>query len=707
MHICGGGHHGTHDTFGSAEDDEGLVGLDGRLRVGHGHRGAVVVVDFDHIGRLDAEGRHIRRIHLDHRHRVTVHDEGVVLVVVPRLPDFVEPAVVDPEFVLGLDLGCLFEPTIPLRWKDLDLAIGRVELVVGIKRRRTQQLVSINLLDRHLHAVVASFAQQCIRGHVARGVTLAVDFGRARSTDLAESIIEGIFWGCPLETFEALGHLGIAFGLVHHANGVGDTRGGQTVGQGFAWGIDELLGHAQAALTVHRGVVHFSRQSTRKHHMGRLGNHRGVDIHHPDKQPALLRCLVDDVHHLLGRGATGLAHGLFDDLTAANDGFAQSLGIVGGLECVARPERHHLALAIDEVGINLDQLVMARNGKVGGRIAGLGFRIWGPCVTFLVTAHAHPACPTSAAHIVRGHDNGTDGLFSDVVVVATDDAFLEGMHGAWLLTRSLGFVAPLRSLLDLRHRNAGDATALVQRHGVGLDGGLETFRMLGDEVLVDPALIDDVGQQAIEQGAIAARIDRQVQNLILGQILTNRNRRIATRVDEDEFARTDRFAGEHFLLLVHRAALQIGQPVHEEVVGLVLVGVVADRPDHVGEFGVFVAVVELEYAHVTVAEAFGVVRRTVMDAYRRGLDTGEDQLAGAPGVLETSTGAPVIKHGHSDFVWTIFVQNFFDHATINLEGVVPGGVHPLVTIVDTGVKQTLFGEAICVVEVGRHFAPAG
>ena len=64
---------------------------------------------------------------------------------------------------------------------------------------------------------------------------------------------------------------------------------------------------------------------------------------------------------------------------------------------------------------------------------------------------------------------------------------------------------------------------------------------------------------------------------------------------------------------------------------------------HVGQFRVFVAVVELADAHLARGVALGVVRRPVVDPHHRRLERREHQLAGAPGVLEAAPGAAVVE----------------------------------------------------------------
>ena len=77
-------------------------------------------------------------------------------------------------------------------------------------------------------------------------------------------------------------------------------------------------------------------------------------------------------------------------------------------------------------------------------------------------------------------------------------------------------------------------------------------------------------------------------------------------------------------------AAQIRHPVVQEIVGLRLQRVGADRDDRVGEFGVFVAVVELAHAHVARAVHLAVVGRAIVDADVLDLHALEIELAGRP-----------------------------------------------------------------------------
>ena len=56
---------------------------------------------------------------------------------------------------------------------------------------------------------------------------------------------------------------------------------------------------------------------------------------------------------------------------------------------------------------------------------------------------------------------------------------------------------------------------------------------VGDEVLVDPALVDDVGEERIEQREVGAGVDRQVQDIVLARFhFAGIDRDRAARIDE-------------------------------------------------------------------------------------------------------------------------------------------------------------------------------
>ena len=98
-------------------------------------------------------------------------------------------------------------------------------------------------------------------------------------------------------------------------------------------------------------------------------------------------------------------------------------------------------------------------------------------------------------------------------------------------------------------------------------------------------------------------------------------------------------------LLVHRGAAQIRNPVVEEIVGLRLQRIGADRDDRVGKLGVLIAIVEFADAHVARGMDFGVVGWTIVNADVLDLHGTEIELAGAPGVLVAAAGAAVIEGG--------------------------------------------------------------
>ena len=201
----------------------------------------------------------------------------------------------------------------------------------------------------------------------------------------------------------------------------------------------------------------------------------------------------------------------------------------------------------------------------------------------------------------------------------------------------LRLVGPFRGLLELRYRHPGDPAALVQRQLVRRDGGVEAGRVLGDEVAVDPALVDDVGEEAVEEGDVGPGLDVEVQHAVLRHLLGDRDRcSCAAGSTKMNRARGQRLIGEQLLALVGGAALQVRNPVRQEIVGLGLVLVRADAHDAVGELRVLVGVVELAHAHVARGVALRVVGRPVVDAHHRRLQRGEHQLARAPGVLEAA-----------------------------------------------------------------------
>ena len=56
----------------------------------------------------------------------------------------------------------------------------------------------------------------------------------------------------------------------------------------------------------------------------------------------------------------------------------------------------------------------------------------------------------------------------------------------------------------------------------------------GNEVLVDPALISDVGEQCVEQSQVGARLDRQIQHVVLASFhLAGVDRHGAAGIDDN------------------------------------------------------------------------------------------------------------------------------------------------------------------------------
>jgi hypothetical protein len=74
--------------------------------------------------------------------------------------------------------------------------------------------------------------------------------------------------------------------------------------------------------------------------------------------------------------------------------------------------------------------------------------------------------------------------------------------------------------------------------------------------------------------------------VLAGRHLAGIDRDRAARIDHDDARRRMGLAGPLLLLLRQRLAAQVGQPVIEEVVGLGLERVGADRDDRVGELRV-------------------------------------------------------------------------------------------------------------------------
>jgi hypothetical protein len=120
---------------------------------------------------------------------------------------------------------------------------------------------------------------------------------------------------------------------------------------------------------------------------------------------------------------------------------------------------------------------------------------------------------------------------------------------------------------------------------------------------------------AVAQHGVLVEPLGEVQHVVpSGLHLAGGHRARAARIDDHNPCRRVRLARKLLLLLLQARSAQIGDPVVQEVVGLGLVGIGADRHDGVGELGVLVAVVELAHAHVARGVHLGVVGRAVVDA---------------------------------------------------------------------------------------------
>ena len=109
----------------------------------------------------------------------------------------------------------------------------------------------------------------------------------------------------------------------------------------------------------------------------------------------------------------------------------------------------------------------------------------------------------------------------------------------------------------------------------------------------------------------------------------------------------------------------------QEVVGLGLQGVRADRDDRVGEFGVLVAIVEFANPHVAGRMHLGVVSRAIVNADVLDLHRAEIELSGAPGIFVAAAGPAVIESRDEQAVLALGVDHRRRHARHEVERVVP------------------------------------
>ena len=235
-----------------------------------------------------------------------------------------------------------------------------------------------------------------------------------------------------------------------------------------------------------------------------------------------------------------------------------------------------------------------------------------------------------------------------------------------------------------------------------------------DEGLVEPALVRDVGEHRVEEREVGAGVDREVQHVLLaGRDLAGVDGHGAPRVDDDDARGGMRLVGQLLLLLGRGLPGKVRDPVVEEVVGLGLERVGADRHDGVGELGVLVAVVELAHAHVAGGVDLGVVGRAVVDADVLDLHRLEVELAGAPGVLVAAAGAAVVEGRDEEAVLALLLDHRDGHARHEVERVLPARRHLHALAPDHRVGQPLrlgrarLGEAHLGHARAAHRAEAG
>ena len=310
-------------------------------------------------------------------------------------------------------------------------------------------------------------------------------------------------------------------------------------------------------------------------------------------------------------------------------GLLELEGVERGLVVVAAPDVVHAAFAGDQELIDVGR--WPRPGIVGPRIA------------FLMAAHAHAAAAGSPDIAGRKRDVHQRAVGA-IVVVAPDQALLVGEHRAAAGAALLRLRDPFGGLPDLIDSEAGDARRVFEARLVAGKRLVEVLGRCGDERLVGPALVGDVGEPGVEQRKIGPGIDGKMHHAVLaGFDLAGIDRHRAARIDDDDAALLDRLRAELGFLLVHRGSAQIRNPVIEEVIGLGFERIGADGNDGVGKFGILVAIVEFAHAHVARGMNLRIVGRAIVDADVLHLHGAEIELSGAPGVLVAAAGAAVIE----------------------------------------------------------------
>ena len=231
---------------------------------------------------------------------------------------------------------------------------------------------------------------------------------------------------------------------------------------------------------------------------------------------------------LTSRGAIAVrhgGHGVLHHVGALLVGLLELQGVERGLVVIAAPDVMHAAFAFDQ------QLV-----DIGGRTADMGIR-W-PRIAFLVPAHAHAAA-AGAADVAGRQRHVHQRAIGAVVVVAPDEPLLVGEHRAPPRAALLRLRDPFGRLADLIDGQAGDLRRLLEARLVGRHRLVEVLGRSGDEGLVGPALLVDVGQPGVEQGEVGARIDREMHHAVLaGLDLAGIDGHGTARIDDDDAARS-------------------------------------------------------------------------------------------------------------------------------------------------------------------------
>ncbi|MNF98669.1 hypothetical protein D3C84_815390 [compost metagenome] len=92
--------------------------------------------------------------------------------------------------------------------------------------------------------------------------------------------------------------------------------------------------------------------------------------------------------------------------------------------------------------------------------------------------------------------------------------------------------------------------------------------------------------------------------------------------------------------------------------------------------------------------ALGVIGWAVVDSHQWCLQCREHQLAGAPGILKSTSGPSVIEAVKRECAWPIIIKNLLGHPSIKRQRIIPAGVHPLVSNINAWTAQPLLAYAV-------------